>query len=155
MVYQEIEGDLIKMSKRGDFDIIAHGCNCKKNWGAGIALQMRGKYPKAYESDFNSSPNLGDYSICEEYDNVIVLNIYSQLYPGKPKASYDSEFMRYQAIENAMIKINENYKGSHIGLPLIGAGLAGLKWQKIKKIIKNCLTDMDITVVRYNKNVKY
>jgi O-acetyl-ADP-ribose deacetylase (regulator of RNase III) len=151
---KEIEGDLIKFSKRGDFDLIGHGCNCKKNWGAGIALQMKKYYYEAFKVDLNSNPVMGEYSYCDYYDNVGVLNIYSQRYPGKPKNGYDSEFMRLQAIESAMKSINENFKGKHIGLPLIGAGLAGLKWQKVKKIIKNELIDMDVTIVHYNPNIK-
>jgi O-acetyl-ADP-ribose deacetylase (regulator of RNase III) len=150
---KEIEGDLIKYSKRGDFDIIAHGCNCKKNWGAGIALQMKKSYYEAFKVDLNSNPVMGEYSICDYYDTII-LNIYSQRYPGKAKFKNDSKTDRLKAIENAMIDINEKFKGHHIGLPLIGAGLAGLKWQKVKSIIKNTLTDMNVTIVRYNPNVK-
>jgi len=40
MKYQEIEGDLIKLAKQGEFDVITHGCNCHNIMGAGIALQM-------------------------------------------------------------------------------------------------------------------
>lgn len=154
MIYREIEGDLIKLAKIDEFDIIGHGCNCKKNWGKGIALSMKKAYPLAYEIDKNSNPNLGEYSVCTDYD-ITILNIYSQLYPGKARKNYDSEFKRYEAINNVMILINEEFSGKHIGLPMIGSGLAGLKWQKIKKSIKNNLTDLDITIVRYNKNIKY
>lgn len=34
------DGDLILMAKHGQFDVIAHGCNCLSNMGAGIAVQM-------------------------------------------------------------------------------------------------------------------
>lgn len=48
-----------------------------------------------------------------------------------------------------MRNINKQYKGKHIGLPLIGAGLAGLDWDMVYKIIKDNLTDMDVTIVKY------
>lgn len=34
---KEIEGDLIQMALNGDFDIIAHGCNCFNTMRSGIA----------------------------------------------------------------------------------------------------------------------
>jgi len=39
----------------------------------------------------------------------------------------------------------------HIGLPKIGAGLAGGDWNRIKEIIKTELTDCKVTVVIYDK----
>lgn len=40
MSYTEVNGDLIKLAKRGEFDVIGHGCNCFCTMGAGIAPQM-------------------------------------------------------------------------------------------------------------------
>ncbi len=39
-MYNEINGDLIKLALEGKFDVIAHGCNCFCTMGAGIAPQM-------------------------------------------------------------------------------------------------------------------
>jgi O-acetyl-ADP-ribose deacetylase (regulator of RNase III) len=50
-----------------------------------------------------------------------------------------------------MRKINHRFKGKHIGLPKIGAGLAGGDWDRIKKIIQSELTDCIVTVVIYKK----
>lgn len=44
MKYQEIEGDLIIEAKKGNFDVIAHGCNCFCNMGAGIAVAMKNTF---------------------------------------------------------------------------------------------------------------
>ena len=40
MKYQEVKGDLIEMALAGDFDVIAHGCNCFCKQRSGIAKQM-------------------------------------------------------------------------------------------------------------------
>lgn len=40
MALNEIHGDLIKLAQQGEFDVIAHGCNCFCTMGAGIAPQM-------------------------------------------------------------------------------------------------------------------
>ena len=39
-MYNEIEGDLIKLALEGRFDVICHGVNCFCTMGAGIAPQM-------------------------------------------------------------------------------------------------------------------
>lgn len=44
MKYQEIYGDLIIEAKKGAFDVIAHGCNCFCNMGAGIAVAMKKEF---------------------------------------------------------------------------------------------------------------
>lgn len=33
MRYQEVDGDLIELAKKGEFDVIAHGCNCRIRTG--------------------------------------------------------------------------------------------------------------------------
>lgn len=147
MKFEEEYGNLIKQSKDGEFDLISHGCNCKKNWGRGIAKVLKGKYPLAFETDKNSTPRMGDISVCLDYKECIVVNAYTQLYPGSKKWGKDSDSNRYVAIRESMRKINEKFKGKHIGLPLIGCGLAGLKWNKVKSIFKEELIDLDVTIV--------
>ena len=39
-MYQEVNGNLIKMALEGQFDVIVHGCNCHSTMGAGLAPQM-------------------------------------------------------------------------------------------------------------------
>ena len=41
----------------------------------------------------------------------------------------------YDAIRDVMFKINETFFGKRIGIPMIGAGLAGGDWNIIKNII--------------------
>jgi O-acetyl-ADP-ribose deacetylase (regulator of RNase III) len=49
-----------------------------------------------------------------------------------------------------MRKMNAIFKGKHIGLPLIGAGLAGGDWEVIKNIIQTELADCNVTIVHYD-----
>ena len=60
-----------------------------------------------------------------------------------------------------MKKINSEFKGKHVGLPLIGCGIAGGIWERnlknnpshktVKEIIQTELKDCDVTVVHYKK----
>jgi len=168
--YQEIEGDLIKLAKQGTFDVITHGCNCLSNMGAGIAPQMA----KAFGVDKfqmelwgSTIGKLGciDYETfvigqnaiwsLEDADNKLgepelaVVNSYTQYRYGKNHTDGVSKPLDYEALTLCMRKINTTFSGKHIGLPKIGAGLAGGDWNKIKKIIQTELKDMKVSVVIY------
>jgi hypothetical protein len=43
-MYKEIKGDLIELALKGEFDVIAHGCNCFCTMGAGIAVAMKNTF---------------------------------------------------------------------------------------------------------------
>lgn len=152
-----IKGDLIQLAKDGKFDAICHGCNCQKTMGAGIALQIKNNFKTAWNADLNyENPQLGEISIGSElfFD---VINCYSQINVGKPSdfTSYnniieDTSEARYDAIQRCFEKINGIYHGKSIGVPLIGCGLAGLDWHRVRTIIAETLTDVDVTVVAFD-----
>jgi O-acetyl-ADP-ribose deacetylase (regulator of RNase III) len=155
---KEIKGNLITLAKQGNFDVIAHGCNCFCRMGRGIAPQIKEAFVEAWTADqvtesgdFNK---LGNYTsgiqlVNDSEDQPIaltIINIYSQY-------SYDSSTkpLDYDALTLALRKINHNYKGKSIGLPQIGAGLAGGDWNIIKAIILMELKNMDVTIVYYDR----
>ena len=77
---------------------------------------------------------------------LTVVNSYTQNRPGIRFKPLD-----YEALTLCMRKINHQFKGKHIGMPKIGAGLAGGDWERIKEIIKTELIDCKVTVVIYDK----
>lgn len=145
-----INGDLIELAREGMFDVICHGSNCFCTFGAGIAKQIKREFPKAYEADLKTKKGdrskLGTYSraYIKEY-NLIIINAYTQYgYWGKPgKINVD-----YDAIEYVFHRIHRSYNDKKIGIPMIGAGLAGGDWSKISNIIDG-LNFNDITLVKY------
>jgi O-acetyl-ADP-ribose deacetylase (regulator of RNase III) len=142
-----IDGDLITMAKQGEFDVIAHGCNCFCTMKKGIAPKMAkafgcDKFPledKQYKGDESKLGKI-DYKTIGE---LTVVNVYSQYdYRGvKPFSA--------TAFTSAMKEMNSAFAGKHIGMPLIGAGLAGGDWDQISKIIESELKDCTVTIVRY------
>jgi O-acetyl-ADP-ribose deacetylase (regulator of RNase III) len=44
-------GDLLKMGRDNEFDIIIHGCNCFNTMGGGIAAQIAQQFPDARLAD--------------------------------------------------------------------------------------------------------
>ena len=157
-MYQEIEGDLIALAKEGMFDVITHGCNCMSNMGAGIAPQMAkafcvDQYPLESFTRKGDINKLGQIEWLIERDGAIpfVVNSYTQFSYGKNHADGVSKPLDYEALTLCMRKINHRFSGKHIGLPKIGAGLAGGDWNRIKKIIQTELKDMKVSVVIYKQ----
>lgn len=144
MEYREVSGDLISLAKQGNFDIIAHGCNCFCVMGAGLALQIKNHFPEAEKADKNYDrlldAKLGNMSYAG-YENLIVCNLYTQYEPGPN--------LDYEALTLCLRKLNYRFKGFHIGLPQIGCGIAGGDWERVKAIIQKELVDMNVTIVIY------
>ncbi len=156
MAYNEINGDLIKLAQKGEFDVISHGCNCYCVMSAGIAPQMarafgcdrfpmedvdtRGFINKLGQIDIQIKPIGPDKA-------VYVVNSYTQFVPNVASIPID-----YEALTLCMRKINHVFSGQHIGLPKIGAGLAGGDWNRIKDIIQRELVDCDVTIVMFSRD---
>tara|TARA_R110000822_G_scaffold11613_4_gene42252 strand:- start:1226 stop:1822 length:597 start_codon:yes stop_codon:yes gene_type:complete len=196
-MYQEIEGDLIRLAKQGKFDVITHGCNCFCTMGAGIAPQMadafgcdqfqlettkdvmyddNGDYYTVENKNKGNINKLGTIDYQRQYlwfdhpavieagvavpmnskspnqlgvKDIIVVNSYTQFKYGSNHKDGVAKPIDYEALTLCMGKINFMFKGKHIGLPKIGAGLAGGDWNRIKGIIQTQLKDMDVSVVIY------
>lgn len=154
MINKTIKGDLIKLAKQGEFDVIVHGCNCFCTMGKGIALQIKREFPEAYECDKASGKGdfekLGTFEtalcIYGDHQYLQVLNAYTQYdYRGKNP-------VEYTAIRDVFKSLNEHamsYSG-RIGIPKIGSGLAGGNWGLIMHIINSVTPDLDITLVEWD-----
>jgi len=155
MAYREVNGDLIKLAKEGTFDVITHGCNCFSNMGAGIAVPMKNNF-RVSSYPLESPATAGDINKLGQIEgrpfgispdkSVEVVNSYTQYVPNARMKPLD-----YEALTLCMRKINHTYKGKHIGLPKIGAGLAGGDWDRIREIIQRELVDCEITVVLFEQ----
>lgn len=150
-----IEGDLVKLAKEGEFDVIVHGCNCQNIMGGGIAKQIKQEFPDAYRADEKCHRYemnfLGNFSL-GEHDNLFIINAYTQFYTGKASLplTKDSKSNRLRAIDQVFMRIARSVPVDRkIGIPKIGAGLAGGDWDKISKIIEKQMKNHDVTVVEY------
>lgn len=145
------QGDLIQKAIEGDFDVIAHGCNCFCTMGAGIAKGIKSQFPEAYKAD-RATPKgekkkLGTCSqatINRNGTELVVVNAYTQ-FDWKGKGVKVS----YEAIRKCMKWIKKEHSGKRIDLPKIGAGLAGGDWNLISEIIEEELSKEDVTLVEY------
>ena len=153
-----VKSNLLDMLDEGIVNVIAHGCNCFCTMGAGIALQIKKRYPVVYEKDClterGSSSKLGHICIVKvSQDDKYVVNAYTQYEPGAASTrwmAYDSTKKRYSAIENCFKEIKEEVPSEWIlGLPRIGCGLAGLDWMKVEDMVLNIFDDREVIICSY------
>lgn len=150
MSYREINGNLLDLFDQKEFEAIGHGANCQYTMDAGIALQIKERYPAAYYADkycpLSPIEKLGNFSVgCGYNEPGWVVNFYTQFNPG-PDADY-------MWLKSSLKKFNYEWGGAFefIGLPKIGCGIGGLKWGIVKTIIQKELISFDVTVVHYDK----
>ena len=96
---ETIKGNLITLAQQGQFDVIAHGCNCFCQMGGGIAKAIKSEFPEAYQADCQTEKGGKDklgsctYATCQVVGGTcVVVNAYTQYdYRGKGrKVDYDA-----------------------------------------------------------------
>jgi O-acetyl-ADP-ribose deacetylase (regulator of RNase III) len=160
MIFHEI-GDLLK----SDCTVIAHQANCMKAMGAGIAYQIKLKYPKMYEVDCNdprsASEKLGGFTYAR-IQNGWGFNLYGQFRMGYGLQT------DYKALEKAIDKMLtiipeltrfDSGPAGHtlkVGMPWkIGAGLAGGDWDIILNIIETLSYKHNIDIYLYELKIPH
>jgi O-acetyl-ADP-ribose deacetylase (regulator of RNase III) len=166
-----IDGDLFKLAEQGEFDIVIQGCNCFCTMGSGVALTVKNNYPKAFLADQLTESGdqrklgkftqahidgktwhkvaQGSHGVRTVNYNFTIINAYTQY----GFANRDIVNVDYKALEHAFMQIkllwDMNVQApAKIGIPKIGAGLAGGDWDRIEQIIDNTGFS-DITTVIY------
>lgn len=156
---------MITNALAGDYDVIAHGCNCQNIMGAGIASQIKRAWPDAFLIDKEYGQEFKEpYMMMGTYSKTIqeigtednrrwlyVLNLYTQLYPGLRSPQSDIPF-DYDAFTICCKKINHEFQGKRLGVPYIGCGLAGGEKADVESIMEYRMPDIDITIVEFVPN---
>ena len=155
-------------------NVIAHSCNCQNVMGAGIAKQIKNRYPKAFEADterwgneYNDGGNwrcqIGDYSkaVIEtqwtHLPHATIYNLYTQSGYSTERRQVNYEYF-WQAMkamqEDLLFNQHELNVRQVVGVPYgISCGLAGGNWKIIKAIIEDIFLDSAIQcyIVKYDQ----
>ena len=148
IVYKK--GNLFKAAVPGA--ILVHACNASGAWGAGIALQFKNKYPKAYEQykvwcDKGPDELVGSYLKLKD-DDITIGCLFTSAGYGDLKDSEEIIVKQtFTAIKNFLHSLP--YKAV-VNSPKINSGLFKIPWATTEKIIKHCLLGRpDVTWVVY------
>ena len=135
--------------------VICHQVNCQGLMGAGVALQIRTKWPNVYTSyvEFCKTipiwDRLGRCQIVGIEGNRYVANLFGQNDVGTDRMKTE-----YPALKSALIEL----KGfcvleadiASVAIPFkIGCGLGGGNWDKVMSIISDTFKNSSITANIY------
>lgn len=126
MSIEYIKADMLKETT----GFLVHGCNTAGGFGAGIAGQIRKKYPQVYDQFLKQKKgieSLGEIQVIHISDELSIINAFTQLkygYDGKKYA--DSSAIR--RCMNQIFFLGDLFN-KEIKMPKIGCGLGGLSWE--------------------------
>jgi O-acetyl-ADP-ribose deacetylase (regulator of RNase III) len=134
-------GDLF--DSQWGFDVIGHGVNCKGAMGSGIAVEFKRRWPLMYNI-YNGlcvqgSLLPGQVMPYKTGHGKWIYNIASQYNPGRDG--------NLEAIEVAMHWVDFHARShgvAHVGLPRIGAGIAGLSWPDVCATIESVVGSSEV-----------
>jgi ribA/ribD-fused uncharacterized protein len=140
------EGDLIKIFKEGDAEVLIHGCSVQNTKGSGFAKMVFENFPEAYHADQKTKKGdkrkLGTYSVAEVDVNgkkKYIVNAYTQQYWGRDP---EELYVDYNKVREAFKKIAKDFRGKKVAFPMIGAGLANGCWITLSNVIEDALRFM-------------
>lgn len=137
-------------------DIIVHQVNCMGAFGAGVAGQIRKKWPDVYEEYKKACDNhydwpvalLGSAQFVSASPFTIVANCFGQLTYGRKNERYTD----YMALSESLQTVRDYATPDcqTIAIPYgIGCGLGGGNWNIVERIIEKTFEDYKGKVVIY------
>jgi O-acetyl-ADP-ribose deacetylase (regulator of RNase III) len=150
-----VKGDILD-AKHG---IIGHQVNCRMVMGAGLAKQIRDKYPMVfteYKEVMGAAEyhkRLGKCQLVQVGPDLYVANLFGQA-DFVPRGVCHTD---YNALSMAMNGLHDWRKmnwSAEVDMPIylpsgLGCGLAGGDWKVVEGLISSAIPDA--TIVRYNK----
>lgn len=144
-----------------DCTLIMHQANCFTTMSAGIAKEVKMRYPEAFQADVNfyiprgSRERLGKHSFAwARTEDRLLINLYGQHGFGRDR-KYTEEDMLLAAIEDSFLKIPALQQRRpdmriKVGMPMyIGCGLAGGDWHIVSQGIEALAIKHNIPVYFY------
>lgn len=134
-----------------DADVIIHQVNCKGVMGAGVARQVKEKYPAVYKKykAWCEDPRLKN-NLLGKIQSIntgnskkqIIVNMFAQ-----DKYGTDKCYINYDALRKCLESVNNIYKNHSVAVPyLLACGKGGGDWNIVSKMIEETLTDCDVTL---------
>jgi len=120
--------------------------------GKGIALQFKKAYPNNYKAYNQACKNeqveIGKLFVTKDGNvstgDKIIIN-----FPTKKDWRKPSEYEYIQRGLEDLLNVIDTYKIKSLAIPPLGAGNGGLEWEKVKKIIEQYLSNLNIEVIIY------
>lgn len=143
---QYIQGDLFQSNDV----VLAHACNCRGAWGAGVAAIFRKKFPHAFQaykrhcSDNLPLEILGTAFLADTGDGRWVACLFTSDHAGAGKLA-PTEILVHTATAMADLERQMTAYGQQsVSMPKINAGLFAVPWENTEEVIAK--STLNITV---------
>lgn len=147
-----------------NINIIAHQVNCQGVIGAGVAKQIKEKYPAVYkdykrlcENTSDKMDLLGTCLVSTEQENKMICNLFGQYNYGRngtyTNTSYltSAIFAMISTLEQIYNIKDKTHPQLVIAIPYkIGCGLGGGDWEEVKTIFENIERNYNVLFVAYD-----
>ncbi|MCY7695340.1 macro domain-containing protein [Bacillus altitudinis] len=148
-----VEGNILDAEE----DIICHQVNCKGVMGAGLAKQIKSKYPNVYKDYKRLCAEQGDdllssVQLITTNDGKTIANLFAQVGYGRKTKQTDDDALRscFEHLKQTVTNPNEENSLHSIAIPYgIGCGLAGGDWTVVREMMEEVLGDCEVTVYRF------
>jgi O-acetyl-ADP-ribose deacetylase (regulator of RNase III) len=145
-----VEGNILDAPE----EIIGHQVNCQGVMGAGLASQLRSKYPTLfprYKEFVNGLPDkellLGCTQVIKVDNYKYIANLFGQLKYGRGRL-----YTHYASLDYSLKLLKEKAKIHKLTVALpygIGCGLAGGDWNIVYGMIEDAFEDYEVTIYRF------
>ena len=156
-----IEGNLFN----SDAKIICHQVNCQGKMGSGVALQVKNRYPEAYNQykemceEFKDCTKylLGTIQLIptNEIKTQFICNLFAQNnygYDGKKYTSLEALKSCFVSIKNAIECEHSILYNAKIAMPYkIGCVRGGADWSVVYKMIDEIFSNFEVELWRFDK----
>eukprot|EP00897_Mesotaenium_endlicherianum_P005423 jgi/Mesen1/4909/ME000245S03964 len=122
-----------------DKTILVHACNCKGNWGAGIAKEFANRYSASYEEYKKVCSSKEGVDLIGTYLNASGIGcLFTSIGYGRKRDPPDEilEFTKL-AVEAMLAELAPTVT---IHSPRINAGLFCVPWEETEEVIKACIS---------------
>lgn len=147
-----VTGNLLEAEE----NLIGHQVNAQGVMGAGLAKQIRSKYPNVYDDymafcKMNPDKNtlMGHTQFIEVGNDKYVASLFGQLNYGRQKMLYT----HYPSLKETLTELRDvaDEHGLSVALPFgLGCGLAGGDWEIVNKIIEEAFDGYEVTIYKFN-----
>lgn len=137
---KQIIGNILDVTE----GIIVQQVNCQGVMGAGLAKQIRQKYPHVYgkykdECGMIGFENLGSVSFSQVDEKLSIASIFGQLRCGRDKSVVYTD---YNALRRGLKIVSNSKRDAFVYIPHgIGCGLANGDWNVVLSIIEETIPD--------------
>jgi O-acetyl-ADP-ribose deacetylase (regulator of RNase III) len=144
-----LKGDIFATDGLAAF---AHGCNCAGGMGAGIAIEFKRRWPAMFEEYAARCADgrfgLGDVFVWSD-SAATVYNLGTQTHWRKK-----AQLPALEKSLRKMVELAAHAGVERVGVPRIGAGLGGLDWMRVKRVLTEVGKDTPVTLAVFEQFVR-